>query len=151
MKLDLMILASCIATGEGEFAPGNPPPVRNNNPGDVRFAGQHFAVESVDGRVFDSTGKKVVPGFAKWARREQGIAGLLIQIMLGVQRGENLAELMSIWAPPKGPDGGNPTAVYIAETIRRYKVGTVSAANPDGDTIDPTIPLWTWLTLVHLP
>lgn len=144
MKLDLVVLASCFATSEGFFAPGNPPPVRNNNPGDLRFYNQDGALESEDGRVFDAAGKKVLPGFAKWGRKEQGTCALLRQLCAYCQRGYTLTQAVDSWAPPKGPDGGNNSALYLSETIRRYKAAT-------GDTIDPNVPLWDFLVLSHIP
>ncbi len=144
MRLDLVILASCFGTSEGAFAPGDPPPVRNNNPMDLRFYGQEGAIESADGQIHDAEGKKIAPGFAKWPQKEMGACAGLRQLCAYAQRGMTLRQVVYVFAPPSGPDGGNNSALYLSETIRRYKAAT-------GDTIDPTVPLWSYLELIHIP
>jgi hypothetical protein len=115
-------LACAISTAEGWF--NLDPyvlPRRNNNPGDLKFAGQMNAVK--DGE------------FARFSCPEAGIVALYRQILARAAQGCTLRELIESWAPPNE----NDTANYLAETVRRM-----------GD-IDPDRKLWEYLTLEVMP
>lgn len=120
-------IVDAIATGEGFFAPGNPPPKRNNNPGDLRAA---------PWRIVGSY--RIVNGFAVFGSLAEGIAGAYHQVALDTARGLSLRQLIGKWAP--GSDG-NDTENYIRETARR--IGMPS------EDIDQ--PLWNFLEIHHLP
>lgn len=133
MKLDLLVLLSAIATSEGYFTAGTVP-ARNANPGDLRFAGQDGSVPSADGGSMP---------FAKFDCEGRGIAANLRQICKNIQAGDTLRTFVYRWAPPTGPDGGNNSALYLSETIRRIKSVT-------GLDIDPDVKLWNYLTIQHI-
>lgn len=70
----------------------------NNNPGNLRFAGQDGATQGVG-------------GFAKFETPEQGAVALRKQIDLDTSRGQNLGEFITKYAPPSE----NNTAQYIQQ------------------------------------
>jgi len=101
----LFILASAIATHEGYFhSDPTVAPRRNNNPGNLDFAGQPGASKA--GR------------FAKFERPEQGIAALYRQLLKRIAEGKTLAELIAQYAPPSE----NNTSLYLSETTRRVGI-----------------------------
>ena len=125
-KLDLLVLLSAIATAEGFFVPGSLPQ-RNNNPGDLDFAGQDGAVAA--GR------------FAKFEGLGCGTAANLRQICKDIQDGATLMTLIEkYWAPP---GDGNDSARYLSETIRRVQQAS-------GLVIDPDTKLWDYLVLQEI-
>jgi hypothetical protein len=132
--LDMMVLLSAFGTSEGYFVAGTPPNV-NNNPGDLRWAGQDGAKESTHGQ-----------GFACFDSIGRGVSANLRQFAMDIQRGDSLRAMVYRWAPPTGNDGGNNSALYLSETIRRIKAA-------QGLTIDPDQPLWNYLVagLQHIP
>jgi len=110
-------IAAGIQTQEGYY-PGSRS-YRNNNPGNLRFAGQPGASSDPD-------------GFAVFGSYSQGLQALKNQISLDVSRRSDvngrpistLSDLLSSWAPPSE----NDTTAYIA---------AVSATTG----IDPAAPL----------
>lgn len=81
--------------------PGASVAERNNNPGNLVFAGQRGAIQgdTVAGHTF-----------AKFKSTEEGIAALYRQLQLYQKRGiDTLTEVMSIYAP----EGSNNTAAYV--------------------------------------
>lgn len=126
IKLDLLVLFSCIATEEGYFDP-EADPALNNNPGDLDYAGQLGAVQN--GR------------WAKFDKPERGIVAGLRQLCADIQRGWNLTQVIDSWAPEE--DGNDPNS-YLQQTLRRYTSATK-------DVIDPTVPLWNYLPIEHIP
>lgn len=87
--------------------------VRNNNPGNLRFAGQPGAVKDAN-------------GYARFETPEAGRAAMRRQLNLDMQRrGMNLTQALNKYAPPSD---NNPTDKYIDFVAKR--VG-----------IDPTKPI----------
>ena len=74
---------------------------KNNNPGNLRFAGQAGASDGYG-------------GFAKFSTPEAGIAALENQIKLDTSRGHTLASFISKYAPPTE----NDTKGYINNIIK---------------------------------
>lgn len=72
----------------------------NNNPGNLRFAGQSGASQGQG-------------GFAKFSTPEEGVKALTNQITLDASRGHTLASFISKFAPPTE----NNTAQYISQAI----------------------------------
>lgn len=72
----------------------------NNNPGNLRFAGQSGAVQGEG-------------GFAKFSSPAEGVKALENQIRLDASRGLTLAQFISKYAPPSE----NDTARYIQDVI----------------------------------
>jgi hypothetical protein len=116
-------LASAIASAEGFYASGDPPPVRNNNPGDLRGAPW-------------LTNPEEIGGFVHFSSPAQGIAGLYHQIALMIARGESLAVLVGHWAPESD---GNNESNYLSETARRCGIADVNQ------------PLQELLEIEHIP
>jgi len=106
------LLASAIAQSEGYFAPQDDRPKHNNNPGDLRAS--------------PLPRKKDSGGFVVFYTPAEGWMSLLVQLMLYAQRGYNLRQTVYSWAPPSGPDGGNNSALYLSETLRRMNKGLVA-------------------------
>ena len=75
---------------------------RNNNPGNLGYAGQDNAVP----------GDK---GFAKFDSASQGYTALLDQIRLDQNRGLNLGSFIAKYAPP----AQNDTTLYVAQMSKR--------------------------------
>lgn len=131
-KLNLLDLLSAIATEEGAFNPANLP-ARNNNPGDLDWAGQNGAVQA--GR------------FAKFDRWERGVCQALRQIVKRIDAEATLRTLITDehtgWAPASD---GNNSAKYLRDTIARI-------AKVSGVTIDADKPLWDYLLIeeIRLP
>jgi hypothetical protein len=73
----------------------------NNNPGNLRFAGQEGA----------STGSG---GFAKFSSPEKGLEALTNQIKIDMQRGHTLASFIGKFAPPTE----NDTKLYIQQAVK---------------------------------
>lgn len=130
-NLDLLVLASAFAVSEGYFVQGSVPQ-RNNNPGDLRYAGQEGSVPSKDG-----TG---IP-FAKFDSPERGTCALLRQLAAYAQRGMSLRQIYTAYAPSSD---GNNTELLINKAVQR-----VSVAQP-GLQINPDVPLWTYLKLADI-
>lgn len=111
-------IASAIKVHEG-FYPGSLAS-RNNNPGNLRFAGQPGAVAS--------------GGFASFSTLAQGEDALRNQIELDASRGTDAAgrpvltvsDLIHSWAPP----GENDTAAYVAA------VTGATGYSPDASLLD---------------
>lgn len=104
-------LASAIAQSEGFYAPGSTAPKTNHNPGDLRAS--------------PLPRKKSPGGFVIFNSDQEGFISLVVQLMLYAQRGMTLKDAIYSWAPPPGPrspDGGNNTALYLSETVRRTGV-----------------------------
>lgn len=87
---------------------------RNNNPGNLRFVGQHGAVQGEG-------------GFAAFPSADAGRAALIAQIQLDASRGHDaagrrvvtVADLIHSWAPPSE----NDTAAYVASVTRQTGFG----------------------------
>lgn len=73
----------------------------NNNPGNLRFAGQPGAVQGEG-------------GFARFPTVEAGVKALENQIKLDASRGLTLAQFINKYAPPSE----NDTAKYISDVMR---------------------------------
>jgi hypothetical protein len=80
----------------------------NNNPGNLRFAGQAGAVQGEG-------------GFARFNSPEEGVQALARQVRLDSSRGLNLSQFISKYAPPTE----NDTNKYIADMI------AMTGASPD--------------------
>jgi len=133
-KLDFLVLVAAFATSEGFFVEGSVPQ-RCANPTDLRFAGQEGSVPSQYG--------KPVP-FAQFKDVGTGIAAAVRQMCAYMQKGFSLRKLVYTWAPPTGEDGGNNSALYLTETIRRIKAAS-------GVDIDPDTPLTAYLHIERIP
>ena len=94
------LLACAIGTEEGVFAPGSLP-MRNNNPGDLRFAGQLNAVEGES-------------GFAVFSSMPAGVVGLYRQLLAQVAEGQTVRQIIAQWAPPTE----NNTSQYLANVLK---------------------------------
>lgn len=77
----------------------------NNNPGNLRFAGQEGAVK---GRG----------GFAKFKTPEDGIVALTKQIQMDINRGHTLESFIKKFAPPTE----NDTSLYIQQAMKELGV-----------------------------
>jgi len=77
----------------------------NNNPGNLRFAGQAGAVEGEG-------------GFAKFTSPDAGVKALTNQIKLDTGRGHTLASFINKFAPPTE----NDTNQYIAQAVKNLGV-----------------------------
>lgn len=84
---------------------GSPLAVANNNPGNLRYAGQSGA----------TPGKG---GFAKFATPEAGVKALQNQINLDASRGLTLGQFINKYAPPSE----NNTSQYLTQAINNLKV-----------------------------
>ena len=133
-KLDFLVLVSAFASSEGYWVP-NSVPAKCFNPTDLRYAGQEGSVPSQYGGP--------IP-FAHFKDEGTGVAAAIRQFCAYIQKGYTLRKLVYAWAPPTGADGGNNSALYLAETIRR-----VEAAS--GLVIDPDKPLTSYLAIAHIP
>ena len=100
-------LANAMVKKEGGQVPGTLP-YRNNNPGDLRFAGQRGAVPGAG-------------GFAAFPTWEDGFAALKRQIALDASRGLTLQQFIYKFAPPSE----NRSAEYLAS------VSAWSGISPD--------------------
>jgi len=100
----LELLCSSIATSEGFFAPGDNLPKTNHNPGDLRASPLN--------RFKDKN------GFVKFQSDPEGIAALYHQVTLMALRGMTPRQIITVWAPPTGADGGNNTDAYIASVAK---------------------------------
>ena len=89
---------------------------RNNNPGNLTYAGQNGA-------------KRGDKGFAQFENPEKGYAELKHQISIDTQNGLTLSQYITKFAPPKE----NPTAQYIAQAAKQLGVDP----NAPLDRIDP--------------
>lgn len=89
---------------------GSPLAIANNNPGNLRYAGQAGATQ----------GKG---GFAKFATPEAGVKALQNQITLDSNRGHTLESFINKYAPPVE----NNTSQYIQQAIKNLGV---SASTP---------------------
>lgn len=119
----LELFCSSIATSEGFFAPGPDLPKTNHNPGDLRASPLN--------RFKDKN------GFVKFMSDAEGTAALYHDVLLKTVRGMTPRQIITVWAPPSGPDGGNNTEAYIA-----------SVAKWTG--LDMDKPLWLSLPLVNM-
>lgn len=119
----LELLCSAIATSEGFFATGTDLPKTNHNPGDLRASPLN--------RFKDKN------GFVQFQSDAEGIAALYHQVTLMAVRGMTPRQIITVWAPPTGPDGGNNTDAYIA-----------SVAKWTG--LDMDTPLWNSLPLTNM-
>ena len=143
-RLDLLDLLSALSTAEGYWVAGTPPH-EDNNPGDLRFAGQVGAVKSKHG----------TPPFAHFDCLGRGIANNLRQILKRVAEGHAVPgkpwQPMTLrilltdpeigWAPAAD---GNNAPLYLREAIRRVKAFS-------GLEIDPDKPLWDYLIIERIP
>lgn len=119
----LEALCSAIATSEGFFAPQPDLPKTNHNPGDLRASPLN--------RFKDSN------GFVKFVSDPEGIAALYHQVTLMAVRGMTPRQIVTVWAPPTGADGGNNTAQYIT-SVQRWT------------GLDMDQPLWNSLPLQNM-
>lgn len=94
-------LCSAMATKEGWFAPLPNLPRTNNNPGDLRASPLN--------RLKDKY------GFVQFKTPEEGIAGLYQQMARYAMMGFTIRQVITAYAPPTGPDGGNNTEKYISD------------------------------------
>lgn len=118
-------IVSAIATAEGFYAPGNPLPKRNHNPGNLRAAPS-------------SPGVKIEGGFCVFPSDAEGIAAEMHQVALDVARGATLRTLLTKLTPP---GDNNNTENYINEAARR--LGLTPAQ------VDQR--LWELLEIEHIP
>jgi len=86
--------------------------IRNNNPGNLRFAGQAGAT---------NTG-----GFAQWATPQEGLYNLARQLELYSKRGANtISSILSRYAPA----GENDLPAYISDVSKRIGMGAGAHLN----------------------
>lgn len=78
----------------------------NNNPGNLKFAGQYGAVKGEG-------------GFAKFSSPQEGLNALVDQIRLDVERGHTLATFIGKYAPPTE----NNTKLYIQQATKLLGYG----------------------------
>ena len=103
-------------------APGGnrslPRGIRNNNPGNLNFAGQAGATKEggPNGR------------FAVFGTMQEGVAALVRQIGLYVKRGRNtIRKILEVYAPP----GENNTGAYIAAVSKALGIGPDEALDTE--------------------
>ena len=108
------IIFSAIARQEGEFGSDpNAKPLRQNNPLDLRFAGQIGASMP--------QGTTVVAGvwpIAQFDTLAHGIAAGYRQLWLNIARGMTLRQVITGWAPPNE----NNTQEYLANVQAWTKI-----------------------------
>lgn len=111
---DLATVASTIQQIEG-WAPGTRS-YRNNNPGNLRYAGQPGAIGQ------DAQGFAIFPDY------QSGLTALDNQITLDASRGQSISQFTNIYAPAS--DGNNPTsyAAQIAAAAGLSPSDSLSAA-----------------------
>lgn len=85
--------------------PGNTLAAQNNNPGNLRFAGQAGATQGAG-------------GFAKFSSPEAGFQALVNQIQLDASRGATLSSFINKYAPPSE----NNTSQYIQQAMQALGV-----------------------------
>jgi hypothetical protein len=90
---DINTVAQTIQTVEGYY-PG-PVSYTNNNPGNLKYAGQAGATQGAN-------------GFAVFSTYDAGYQALVNQINLDASRGQTIAQFTSIYAP--AADNNNPTS-----------------------------------------
>jgi hypothetical protein len=94
---------------------GAPRGLRNNNPGNLKFAGQPGAIG------------KDSQGFAIFKTPAEGIAAMRRQLGLYRARGlDTISSILSAWAPASA---GNDTAAYIAAVSQAMHVGAQKRLN----------------------
>lgn len=118
------------ASPSGPSAPSAPSPaassgdkslprgIRNNNPGNLNFAGQAGATKEggPNGR------------FAVFGSMQEGVAALVRQIGLYVKRGRNtIRKILEVYAPP----GENNTNAYIAAVSKALGIGPDDALDTE--------------------
>jgi hypothetical protein len=115
---DLSTVAATIQQIEG-WAPGTRS-YRNNNPGNLMYAGQTGAIGQ------DAQGFAIFPDY------QTGLTALDNQITLDASRGKTISEFTSIYAPAS--DGNNPTsyAAQIAAAAGLSPSDSLSAAIAGG-------------------
>lgn len=125
------LFCSAIATKEGWFAPLPNLPRTNNNPGDMRASPLN--------RLKDKN------GFVKFLKPEEGIAGLYQQVCRFAMMGYTGRQIITLWAPPSGSDGGNNTEQYITQ------VGQWTGLSMDTQLWDylPCVNLYTYNKVPH--
>lgn len=103
------------ASGGGKQLPRG---IRNNNPGNLNFAGQAGATKEggPNGR------------FAVFGSMQEGVAALVRQIGLYVKRGRNtIRKILEVYAPP----GENNTNAYIAAVSKALGIGPDDALDTE--------------------
>lgn len=103
------------ASGGGKSLPRG---IRNNNPGNLNFAGQAGATKEggPNGR------------FAVFGSMQAGVAALVRQIGLYVKRGRNtIRKILEVYAPP----GENNTNAYIAAVSKALGIGPDDALDTE--------------------
>jgi hypothetical protein len=96
--------------------PSNQLAAQNNNPGNLRFAGQSGAAPGAG-------------GFAQFSSPEAGYQALIHQVQLDAGRGETLAQYIAKYAPPSE----NDTALYIRQASQALEAN----ANTPLALLDP--------------
>ena len=103
------------ASGGGKSLPRG---IRNNNPGNLNFAGQAGATKEGG-----SNGR-----FAVFGSMQEGVAALVRQIGLYVKRGRNtIRKILEVYAPP----GENNTNAYIAAVSKALGIGPDDALDTE--------------------
>lgn len=108
----LTLLAEAIKQHEGWF-PGSRS-YRNNNPGNLMYAGQAGAIGADDA------------GFAIFDSYQDGWNALLNQLQLYAERGLTIGQMLEIYAPPSD----NDTQAYIQSVVNYLNANGVNAT-PD--------------------
>jgi hypothetical protein len=123
------VIFQAIARQEGALNDDpNDIPSRQNNPLDLRYAGQIGA-----SRPKGTVVKRGQEPIAMFATLAHGIAAGYRQLWLDIARGMSLRELIEAWAPPSE----NDTATYI-KNVQRETKGLID---------DPDRPLLEYLRL----
>jgi hypothetical protein len=128
------ILFTAIARQEGEYAPGPDVPKLQNNPLDLRYAGQIGAscprCGADEGHVpsggwcrpFGQVPKQI-HAVAQFDTLAQGIAAGYRQLWADIARGDSLRALITSWAPANE----NNTANYLANVQKWTGITDVDA------------------------
>ncbi len=112
-------LKQALATFEGYFKVGSVAQ-RNNNPGNLRYAGQAGAIPDAN-------------NYAVFQTPEAGWAALQRQLMLYASRDMTISGMMQIYAPPSD---NNPTKEYTAYIASQLGVPDTTKV---ADLVDPTL------------
>ena len=128
------ILFTAIARQEGEYAPGQDVPKLQNNPLDLRYAGQIGAscprcgatggnVPALCWPMKAVEPSQKVHAIARYDTLAHGIAAGYRQLWADIARGDSLRALITSWAPADE----NDTVFYIANVQRWTKVTDADA------------------------
>ena len=102
------LIVCAIATQEGDFLPGSIP-AKQNNPGDLRYAGQ-IGARRPDGFVGPV---RAIEPVAVFDTLEHGVIALFRQVWLQVAMGQTVRQIIFQFAPPNE----NNTGKYVSNLL----------------------------------